>query len=343
LQETDYANQSWPEKLPKAWDSYITVEFQRTYGPKERPTPSQSPGIVSSSTRLPIVPGGEGNPDNELYEASASVEIANTSDLEALPNGDNGDKSLDGRRLVQWTIPFRLKSNVTQQRAFELIFNVKLTNKKTGQSKTTSYHLAPASIKVHWIPGTKPQAYGLFGTLFPFSFAMIIFPAIKVQFGALAGLGQKKGQLASTGESVIEEENVLHANLWLEDKDKRPIPPPLSLEWGSEYRLLFAIEPELREFLSSSQLFIEPPELQKSRSTDVEIQVMSRLLRTKLGCETRKVAYYSGRGFAPEAFDIAPVAEGWYSITVRLFYRETIIYREKIEVEVKGATRAARA
>jgi hypothetical protein len=95
--------------------------------------------------------------------------------------------------------------------------------------------------------------------------------------------------------------------------------------------------------VSSAQAFIEPPELRETLTSQVEIQVVSTLLSTQSGRETRQVKYHAGVGFTPEAFTIMPAHEGVHLITVRLFYERTILYRERIRVNVEDARRAANA
>ncbi len=184
MNEKDYANKSWPGKLPKDWESQITVEFQRTYRPEEQPTSSNINGNISRSILLPTVPGGEGNPDNELYEAWASVEVG--GDIELLTR-DAERKSLDGQVSVKWTIPFKLKSTATQRASFTLIFKVHLRNKKTGVWAITPYHLGQEAIVVDWIPGTRGNAYLLFGLLFPtFSLGAIGFSRQPLSFARMS-------------------------------------------------------------------------------------------------------------------------------------------------------------
>jgi hypothetical protein len=325
--ETDYANKSWPEKLPKNWRSQITVEFRRTYGPTEYPTPSNLNGNISRPIVLPIIPGGEGNPDNELYEASASIEVPDTGDIEVFSKAEF--KSLDGQDSVTWTIPFKQKNNVTERANFHVVFKVQLRNKRTGELKLTPYDLGQETIIVDWIPGTRGSAYLLFVVFFPFSFGMISL--------------SKKAQESAVG-SMPTEDVILHANLWIEDIKRRRIPSPHTLQLRASYFLLFAIEPRVRDMLTSTQSFVEPPEFRENSASDVKIQVVSSLLKNELGHETRDVKYHSGIGFAPETFDLAtPEEEGHHFVTVRLFFRQTIIFRERIRVEVKSVARAARA
>jgi hypothetical protein len=341
--EKDYAIKSWPGKLPKDWSSQITVEFQRTYGRQGQPSLPNTVGGISSLTSLPIVPGGNGNPDNELYEASASIEVDGTSDLEGWTAADIGTKSLDGQNSVKWTIPFRLKSNVAQQANFILIFIVHLRNKKTGKELTTSYSLGREAIAVDWIPGTRGQAYGLFGLLLPV-FGVVFLRGRLPRLAWFNDLTFGSQELLASVGSMPTEEVVLHANLWIEDIERRPIANPPTLQLSTSYLLLFAIEPRIREMVSSTQPFVEPPEFREDSVSDVKIQVVSSLLKNELGHETRDVKYHSGIGFAPETFDLAtPEEEGHHFVTVRLFFRQTIIFRERIRVEVKSVARAARA
>src|SRR6185503_2090819 len=141
LNETDYVNKIWPGKLPRQWESKITVEFRREeFGKK--PTPSNNNGNLSSPSPLPtVIPGGAGNPESEFYEASAWVEMPETGNLEVLSWADIGSKSVDGRTVVTWTIPFRWKSHVGFRTNFKLIFMVKLRDKRNGQLTVTPYDL----------------------------------------------------------------------------------------------------------------------------------------------------------------------------------------------------------
>jgi len=208
LNEKDYANKSWPGKLPKNWESQLTVEFQRTYRPEEKPSPSNISGAISKSVLLPVVPGGEGNPDNDLYEAWASVEVPTTDDLEVFTSADTGLKSLDKQKSVQWTIPFKLKSNVTEQANFTVIFKVHLRNRKTGAWAVTPYDLGRERILVDWPPGTRGQAYLLFGALLPFSFGMI-------------GLSKNPVFAATLGSVLFQPANMMSRQL--------AAPPPPSV------------------------------------------------------------------------------------------------------------------
>lgn len=321
--EKNYANQSWPATLPKDWIGEITVDFRRIYDPKDAPTPSNVNGSVYMPTLLPrVLPCGRFS--NPKYSASAVVELSGQSDLE-VTNPDIPLKSLCGETgdQVSWTIPFRFKNHVSTAAKFKVIFHALLKDNATGKLTVESYELPESTIAVDWVPGTRRQAYLLLGFLFPGGFGMIFLSRLK------------------NGDVI--EDSVLHANLWIEDLRHNPIPPPVRLRSGVKYKLLFAIEPRLREMVSSSQVFTEPPELKKALSSDLEIQVVSTLLANESGHENRLVKYYAGLGFDPTAFTLTPDTEGTHFITVRVFFDRTILYRERIHVDVVGAGKAASA
>lgn len=322
--EEDYVNQSWPEKLPKNWQSEITVEFRRTYDPKDAPMPSNINGTVSVPTKLPtVLPCGKfSDPKLKDYTASGIVELSDKSDLE-VTNPNSELKSLCGESgsQVSWTIPFHFKDYVTTSARFKVIFHVLLKNNVTGKLTWESHELPERTIAVDWLPGTRRLAYlVLLGGFLPTGFGMVFFSGLK------------------TAEEI--QDSVLHANLWIEDKRHKLIPLPARLRSGAKYRLLFAIEPRLREMVNS-QDFVESSELQNTPVSDLEIQVVSTLLANESGRENRLVEYYAGVGFDPEVFTLTPSTEGTHFITVRVFFKQTILYRERIHVDVEGTARAA--
>jgi serine/threonine protein kinase len=132
------------------------------------------------------------------------------------------------------------------------------------------------------------------------------------------------------------EQIMLRANLWVEDQYKQPLESQRELTAGIPYFLLFAIEPRVREMVSSSQVFVEPSQFQKESPVKVELVVTSELLKDLSGRESRVINYYPGNGFPPESFALAPHDEGPHFITVRLFYQRTILYRERIRIDVES-------
>jgi hypothetical protein len=133
-----------------------------------------------------------------------------------------------------------------------------------------------------------------------------------------------------------DPEKILHANLWVEDEQKQPVPSPLRIRASEPYSLLFAIEPRLREMVSSSQIFIESAELQNAPATEVEVEAISDLLTNGEGCQTKKANYYSGQGLHPLSFDLKSARSGCFHITVRLYCKNVILYRDELVVEVEG-------
>jgi serine/threonine protein kinase len=139
-----------------------------------------------------------------------------------------------------------------------------------------------------------------------------------------------------TAERLRASEHVmLRANVWVEDQNKQPLESPPKLTPGIPYFLLFAIEPRVREMVSSSRVFVEPSHLQKDSPVGVELVVTSELLKDSSGRESRVIKYYPTNGFPPESFALAPHHEGPHFITVRLFYLRTILYRERIRIDVE--------
>ncbi|HXM51189.1 MAG TPA: protein kinase [Pyrinomonadaceae bacterium] len=143
---------------------------------------------------------------------------------------------------------------------------------------------------------------------------------------------QLERSYASKAET--SDENILHANLWIEDDYREPVSQPLIISTSDAYFLLFAIENKVRERISSTQLFVEPESLQEKPISVVEIVVSTDLLKEATGQETRQVEYYAGTGTLPEAFALYPRVEGRHPVTIRLFYRQTILYRERFCVDV---------
>lgn len=141
---------------------------------------------------------------------------------------------------------------------------------------------------------------------------------------------------STTRQLATSDQVVLYANLWVEDEDQQPLEPPPKLKPGIPYSLLFAIESTIREMVSSSQIFLEPPELRKDSPVDVEVVVTGELLRDSEGRESRIIKYYPESGFPPESFALAPHDEGQHFVTVRMFYQRTILYRERIRIDVES-------
>lgn len=151
-----------------------------------------------------------------------------------------------------------------------------------------------------------------------------------------------KRQIKTQTVRATEQEAILHANLWIEDTHREPVSPPPVLRVGTTYFLCFAIEPKIREMVSSTKLFVEPAELRESPSSTIEIVVVSDLLKDAKRRTRRLAKYYPGKGITPVDFALVPESEGQHSVTVRLFYRQTIIYRERIGVRVEPKARRAR-
>jgi serine/threonine protein kinase len=151
---------------------------------------------------------------------------------------------------------------------------------------------------------------------------------------------QIKTQTKAVGST--QEEAILHANLWIEDTHREPVSPPPVLSIGTTYFLCFAIEPKIREMVSSTKQFVEPNELRESPSSTIEIVVVSDLLKDAKHRTRRLAKYYPGKGITPVDFALVPESEGQHSVTIRLFYRQTIIYRERMCVRVEPKARHAR-
>jgi serine/threonine protein kinase len=145
-------------------------------------------------------------------------------------------------------------------------------------------------------------------------------------------------------QEVVElEADSLYVNLWIEDERQEMLSTPATLEAGTAYQFLFAVEPFSREQAQESAPFDEPEVLKRTPKTKVIVEVLCPFLEdADDGYARREVEYYAGRGFPPEAFALKPEGTGRFNLTARLIFKGETMFREVLGLEVVPQPAAAR-